>query len=112
MMRNREATMSRRLPHTIRLAILLAITPFLWVPGNAAFPGAGREFARCTHACNDVRPECHDRCLGYCSALGGTEDEQDACLLACDAVCVAQTQDCKFICNYYVLKHNEPPYEP
>jgi hypothetical protein len=105
----RRPTMNRMLRHAVRLALVLCIPAFLWIPGNTQ---PGRDFARCTQACGSVRLLCHDRCQQDCQALYETDEEREACLLSCDAVCVVVTQECKLWCNLYVLKGNEPPMEP
>src|SRR5262245_41556802 len=94
----------------VRLSLALALTlpMFIWGSGNAS--DAGREFSRCSRACNDIRRACQDRGAAICFVPGLDEAAQQTCFLECDAVCAANTMDCKDLCQEFFKAG--PPSEP
>ncbi|HKY31322.1 MAG TPA: hypothetical protein VJV23_02215 [Candidatus Polarisedimenticolia bacterium] len=90
------------------LAVVCVLQP---VASSLAEGTAGREFSRCIQACNDSRRACHDRCTTDCAAMFPNNNQQrNACISACKAICDAQSDDCKLICQ--AIKDGVTPTEP
>ncbi|HET9482229.1 MAG TPA: hypothetical protein VFP98_10785 [Candidatus Polarisedimenticolia bacterium] len=71
---------------------------------------AGRNFSRCIQACNDIRRACDDRCATDCRDLfPNSKPERDACIAACKAICLTESDDCKLVCQSIKDGHPEEP---
>jgi len=92
--------------------LVLTVTAFLFLPismPNAS--DAGRDFARCIHACNAARQSCADQCPGDCRALfPGNGLQQTACMNTCKSVCVEAEHECKSVCR--AIKEGTSPNNP
>ena len=72
---------------------------------------AAKEFPLCIQGCNDARALCDDQCKDDCLVLWPNDKpSRDACVAACKAICLVQSDDCKLECQS--LKNGESPPEP
>lgn len=70
---------------------------------------ADRDSASCVQTCNALRQLCRATCATDCGALYTPGSPQyNACVSACNDVCIDDSQECKFKCN---VKKN-PPHTP
>jgi len=96
----------------VRLLGALALVALVTPAGTSWVTGAsGREFNRCIHACNDIKSSCNNGCSDQCFAdFPNNKPQRDACIAACRAICLVQSDDCKLECQAI---HNPPsPTEP
>ena len=70
----------------------------------------GRDFPRCIIQCNEIRQACRDRCDVDCAAAFPPGAARDACIAACNDVCVNNSQDCKDVCR--AIRDGETPEDP
>lgn len=90
------------------LAVVAIMSPMATSLVSSA---AGREFSRCIHTCNDTKATCNDRCSSDCFDLFPNDKPQrDACIAACKAICLVQSDDCKLECQ--AIKNPPCPTEP
>lgn len=106
--------MSNSLRGVFRLLGVLAVLALIQPLPTSVVADATKEFPLCIQACNDARKACNNQCLDDCHALfpdsGTQEAERVACVDACKAICLAQSDDCKRICEEN--RDGETPPEP
>ena len=88
------------------LALFAALQPF----SSLLQAEGGREFSRCVQSCNDARKACDDLCVDDCRAMfPDSKPQRDACIAACKAICLVESDDCKLVCQE---NRNPTPEEP
>ena len=82
-----------------RILLVLAVLMTVQFAVEAWAIVAGRDFSRCVRSCNATRKVCDDYCSIDCKALYSTKPERDACIAACKAICLQESDECKMICQ-------------
>lgn len=91
--------MRARLLRAIVIAFALCL---LLAPSVSVLAQGGRSFSRCVQACNAIREVCLERCNESCLAqFPGNPDGFLACVTSCEAVCLANDDECKFLCKAF-----------
>ena len=85
----------------VRILAVLALVAMAQMAGSSLAQLSGRDYARCIRTCDAVRKNCQAICKTDCEALYGKGTPQfTACVVACNAVCATESDQCKYICEY------------
>ena len=95
-----------------RVLVSLGAGLLLSLPISTLSAGtAGRDYARCNTACNQLRQACDRNCQNECKQLYPNNSGQErSCQTECKDSCMSEEKDCKLRCK--AIKNGETFEEP